>query len=90
MSSYKDSNTSFKYDFLQDGEGFQSIEVDTEGAKSFRGAKLSPDVVAQAVIQGLERNVYDIRVGQVNALYLASRLSPALAQRILDNVASKP
>ena len=56
--------------------------------KSFRGAKLAPDVVAQALIQGLERNVYDIRVGQVNALYLASRLSPVLAQRILDNVAS--
>ena len=64
--------------------------VDTEGAKSFHGAKLSPDVVVQAVLKGLERNVYDIRVGQVNALYLTNRLSPTLAQRILDTVASKP
>lgn len=62
--------------------------VETEGSKSFNGTKIAPDMVAQAVMKGIERDVYDIRVGQVGALYLANRLSPALARRLLETVAT--
>ncbi|HEV2461903.1 MAG TPA: SDR family NAD(P)-dependent oxidoreductase [Ktedonobacterales bacterium] len=57
--------------------------VDTELASGVPGAKVSTDVVAQAIIGGLKHETEEIRVGQVKALSVAARLSPALGARLM-------
>jgi uncharacterized oxidoreductase len=59
--------------------------VDTAFSKEQFGVKkISPEAVAQALIKGLRRNVYEIYVDDVKALHLIHRLVPNVAQRIMD------
>lgn len=57
--------------------------VDTELASGFAGPKLSPDTVAAAIVAGLRRDRFEIRIGRVNALASMARLWPAAADRIV-------
>lgn len=59
--------------------------VDT-GMTRGRGAhKLSANIAARAVIEGIERERREVWVGKTRLLRIISRLSPALACRILRN-----
>ncbi len=64
--------------------------VDTEIGRALRGRRLSPGTVAQAVVAGLERETFEIRLGPAKALYALHRLSPALAERVLRLATSGP
>jgi uncharacterized oxidoreductase len=57
--------------------------VDTALAAGFAGPKLSPEVVAAAIVEGLRRDRYEIRIGRANALSWMARLWPAAADRII-------
>lgn len=57
--------------------------VDTALAAGVPGAKLSPEVVAREIISGLEHGTDEVRVGQVKALSVATRLSPGLGARLM-------
>lgn len=57
--------------------------VATEMTRDFAVSKISPEMVARETMASLKRDNYEIRVGQTKALYVLSRLSPALAEGIL-------
>ena len=61
--------------------------TDTALTKTVKGKKIRPDDVAKAVLAGLERDTFEIRVGIVKALAVLARASPALAERIVTNSA---
>ncbi len=61
--------------------------TDTALTKTVKGKKLRPEDVANAVVAGIERDHYEIRVGIVKALAFLARLSPALAARIVTDSA---
>ena len=61
--------------------------TDTALTKTVKGKKLRPEDVANAVVAGIERDNYEIRVGIVKALAFLARLSPALAARIVTDSA---
>ncbi len=56
--------------------------IDTEMTKNSRVFKISTDTLAKAVMKGLERNRFEIRVGYSSLLYLGCRLLPGLMDRI--------
>ena len=64
--------------------------VDTEldkGARQQRGqtAKgLKPEVVAKETIKGIEKEIFDIAVGQVKILKIVSRIIPSKIFKILN------
>jgi uncharacterized oxidoreductase len=62
--------------------------VDTELASGVPGAKVSTVVVARAIIGGLEHATAEVRVGQVKALAVAARLSPALGARLMTRASA--
>jgi len=57
--------------------------VDTPAVRHLRGAKIPPETVAQALLAGLAADRYEIHVGQAKRVARLSRLSPALADRIV-------
>jgi uncharacterized oxidoreductase len=57
--------------------------VDTAMAQRVPGAKVSPETVAEAVLAGLAADRYEIKIGQTAAVARLSRLSPALADRVV-------
>jgi uncharacterized oxidoreductase len=64
--------------------------VDTEMGREIGGGRLSPRRVARAVVAGIQRNTYEIRMGPAKALYAAYRASPALAEYMLRLATSGP
>jgi len=64
--------------------------TDTELTRAVKGKKVSVETVARAVVRGIERDRHEIRISIVKALYVLSRLSPALAERIVTNSAPTP
>ena len=57
--------------------------VDTEMVQDMDTGKISAEALAQTTLKNMARDQYEIRVGQAKALYMMSRLSPALAESIL-------
>lgn len=57
--------------------------VDTELARGVGRTKLSPERVAAAIVDGLRRDRLEIRIGQIGALVVLSRLAPPLADAIV-------
>ena len=55
--------------------------VDTEMTKGRGGRKISPETLANEVIQNFKRDHYEIRVGQVKTLFLIHRFFPSLVER---------
>ena len=63
--------------------------VDTALADGFGGTKLQPEDVAAKIVDGLERDQFEIRVGRVNALAYVARLWPAGADRLIARELSR-
>jgi uncharacterized oxidoreductase len=63
--------------------------VDTALAAGIPGTKIPPDAVAAAIVDGLLRDRFEIRVGRVNALAWVGRLWPAAADRIIARELSR-
>src|SRR5262245_29264204 len=57
--------------------------VDTELAAGLGRTRLAPPAVAAAILDGLRRDRYEIRIGRVGALALLARLWPAAADRLV-------
>ncbi len=62
--------------------------VDTDLSRGLNIPKIPPETVAKAILQGLERNRYEVRVGQIKPLYVMSRLAPSFAERMLNRAIS--
>ena len=58
--------------------------VDTPLMRGFHFSKIPPAHVAAEIVQGLAANRLEMRIGQTNIVYLLSRLSPGVTQRILN------
>jgi uncharacterized oxidoreductase len=58
--------------------------VDTEMTDRLDVAKIGPDVVARAFIDALDRDTYEVRVGQANAAYRLSRISLRAAEKAVQ------
>jgi uncharacterized oxidoreductase len=57
--------------------------VDTALAAGLGRTRQAPSAVAAAILYGLRRDRYEIRIGRVNALALLGRLWPAAADRLV-------
>lgn len=57
--------------------------VDTELARGLDVPKISPESVADAVVDGLARDPDEILVGEVRSLALVARLAPSVASRLV-------
>jgi uncharacterized oxidoreductase len=65
--------------------------VETELGRAIGGPRLSPETVARAVLAGVKRETFEIRVGvPAKSLYALHRVSPGLAERMLRRVTSVP
>lgn len=58
--------------------------VDTGLVRHVKGAKARPETVAKALVDGLQGDATELRVGQVKALYVMSRVAPGMASRIIN------
>jgi short-subunit dehydrogenase involved in D-alanine esterification of teichoic acids len=63
--------------------------VDTGLAANYETKKIPPELVASTLIAGLEKDRYEMRIGQTKALYVLSRLSPTQAEKAVAR-ATKP
>lgn len=59
--------------------------VDTGMAKGQVGPKISPQALAQEVLQSMQRDQYEIRVGRTKGLIVLNRFFPALVESIVRN-----
>lgn len=60
--------------------------VDTEFAKGITGNKISPALVAEAILTGLENNQYEIHVASTAALYAQYLSEPYQAFKIMNRL----
>ncbi len=58
--------------------------VDTDLARPLHMPKIHPEQVAKALLRGLARDQYEVRVGQVKALRMVSQLAPGLTEHMLN------
>lgn len=56
----------------------------------FNSKMLSPEAVVSALLRGMERDRYEIRVGQALPLYVMTRLAPSLIEPILLATRGEP
>lgn len=59
--------------------------VDTNMTQGRGKGKISPDTFAAVLLNGMERDKYDLLIGKTRLLYVVYRLFPALAYKILKN-----
>ena len=62
--------------------------VDTEMAKELDTKKISPDVVAEKIVDAIEQRESEVRMGQSVALYYLSRLAPGFIYGVLNRDAN--
>jgi uncharacterized oxidoreductase len=60
--------------------------VDTELAEEITGEKLAPSVIAEAIVNGLEAQKYEIQPGQTASLYKLFLHSPVEALHTLNGI----
>jgi uncharacterized oxidoreductase len=60
--------------------------VDTELVKDLSGNKISPDVVAGDIVNGLQQNKFEIRNGDTEQVYQLFRQSPANALSAMNSL----
>ena len=58
--------------------------VDTAPAEVLRVSKLDPDAVARTVLSGIAADRFEIRVGRAGIVSFASRVSPGLAEALVE------
>lgn len=61
--------------------------TDTGLTRNVEGKKISTEAVANAVVRGMARDRFEIRISIVKVLHVLSRLSPALAERVVTGSA---
>ena len=64
--------------------------VDTDLVKHVKGAKAKPETVARALVERLQADATELRVGQVKALYFMSRLAPKMASNLINKGQDTP
>jgi uncharacterized oxidoreductase len=64
--------------------------VDTGPASGLDVPKLSPAVVADAIVDGLRRDREEIRIGSIRALAPIARIAPSLADRLVGRALGPP
>jgi short-subunit dehydrogenase involved in D-alanine esterification of teichoic acids len=64
--------------------------VQTALTEKVRGKKIRPEDVAAAIVKGMRRDNYEIKVGIVKALGFLVRISPSLAESIVTGSAHTP
>jgi uncharacterized oxidoreductase len=64
--------------------------VDTDAAGDLEVPKLSPGVVADAIVRGLERDRQEIRIGAIRPLAPLARLSPRLVNHLITRALTPP
>jgi uncharacterized oxidoreductase len=64
--------------------------VDTGAAQALDVPKLSPGAVADAIVQGVERDRTEIRIGRIRLLAVIARIAPTLADRLLAKALTQP
>jgi uncharacterized oxidoreductase len=57
--------------------------VESELSGTVEAAKVSPERVADEIVEGLRRDRFEIRVGRIKQLAVISRISPSLADSIV-------
>lgn len=62
--------------------------VDTNLSHTLRMPKIRAEQVARALLKGLEREHYEMRVGMVKPLHMISQLAPWLTERMLNKAFS--
>jgi short-subunit dehydrogenase involved in D-alanine esterification of teichoic acids len=62
--------------------------VDTDLSRTLHMPKIRAEQVVKELLKGLERERYEVRVGMVKPLYMASQLVPLLAERMLNKAFS--
>lgn len=62
--------------------------VDTNLSRTLHMPKMRAEQVANALLREMEREHYEIRVGMVKPLYIASQFLPLLAERMLNKAFS--
>jgi uncharacterized oxidoreductase len=60
--------------------------VDTEFSRILTGEKISPSVVAEEILRGLEADQYEIHVGATASLYKLFLSSPAEALNVINHI----
>jgi uncharacterized oxidoreductase len=60
--------------------------VDTEFARTLAGEKISPSVVAEEILKGLETDQYEIHIGATASLYRLFLSSPAEALNVINHI----
>jgi len=60
--------------------------VDTEFARSLTGEKISPTVVAEEILKGLETDQYEIHIGATALLYKLFLNAPSEALNIINHI----
>ena len=63
--------------------------VDTDLSRTLRMPKIRAEEVAKELLRGLEREHYEVRVGMVKPLYMASQFVPFLAEFMLNKAFSR-
>jgi uncharacterized oxidoreductase len=58
----------------------------TGKGKVAKGKKMSVDTCVDAIISGLKKDQYEIRIGDNKLLYWVARLMPSVAQNILNKL----
>ena len=56
--------------------------VQSDLSRDVRGPKITPDQVAGAIVHGMQRDRFEIRVGRIKQLVAIGRISPRLADSI--------
>ena len=64
----------------------QPPAVATEMTKDMGIRTISPKQLIEALINGIKKNKYTIRVGVATLLYVINRISPKLAYKIVNTV----
>jgi uncharacterized oxidoreductase len=64
--------------------------VDTEPVRHLNGAKITPAQVAEEVLAGIAADRYEINVGRTALVKRLSRISPALADRVVSRRLGAP
>jgi len=60
--------------------------VDTEFARTLAGEKISPTVVAEEILKGLETDHHEIHIGATASLYRLFLNSPAEALNVVNHI----
>ncbi|MGL4610659.1 MAG: SDR family NAD(P)-dependent oxidoreductase [Trueperaceae bacterium] len=63
--------------------------VDTPLNATVKVDKISVEEIAKAILDGLDKNTEEIRIGQIKMLHLASRIAPSFINRKINESITK-